>query len=81
MKKKKKKVISKVKEPAAAYKKKNGGNKIVFFNSFEEMNEYDQKEMARLTPVQRLQNITGMLMEVYRIELKKPVSDMSIYFK
>ena len=45
------------------------------------MNEYDQKEMARLTPVQRLQHITGMLMQVYREELDKPVTDMSIYFK
>ena len=81
MKKKKKKAISTVKEPAAAYKKKNGAKEIIFFNSFGEMNEYDQKEMARLTPVQRLQNITGMLMEVYRKDLEKPVSDMCIYFK
>ncbi len=78
---KKKNKPSEAKEPIAGYQKPGSENTIRFFSSFEEMNEYDHKEMAALTPEQRLQNITGMIMEMYKEELSKPMSDLTIYFK
>ena len=66
----------KAKEPQDSY----GKNRIQFFGSFEEMNEFDLKEMAKLTPVQRLQNMTGMLLAMYKTELQTPMSK-SIFFK
>jgi hypothetical protein len=54
---------------------------IVFFKSFEKMNVYDHQEMASHTPVQRLQNITGMIMKMYENELKHPMTELTIHFK
>jgi hypothetical protein len=67
---------NKTNEPKPDYSKQ-----MVFFKSFEEMNEYDHKEMALLTPSERMQNITAMIMEIYRNELKQPMTDLTIYFK
>ena len=79
--KKKQEKPSETKEPSPEYHKTGDANTIHFFSSFEEMNDYDHKEMAKLTPEQRLQNITGMIMEMYKQELSKPMTDLTIYFK
>jgi hypothetical protein len=56
------------------------GNKITFFKSFEEMNEHDHREMASHDPIQSLQIITGMIMEMYKEELQQE-NDLTIHFK
>ena len=68
-------------EPQVPYQKSTDDKAIRFFSSFEEMNEYDHKQMAALTPIQRLQNITRLIIEMYKQELDKPMTDMTIYFK
>jgi hypothetical protein len=78
---KKKNKPSEANEPISGYQKPGAENTIRFFSSFEEMNEYDHKQMASLTPELRLQNITGMIMEMYKEELSKPMTDLTIYFK
>ena len=50
------------------------------FNSFEEMNEADAKEMAAITPITHLRNATILTKKVFSEELKKPM-DMTIKFK
>ena len=68
-----------VNEPAAEYIKPPG-NQIIFFNSFEEMNEYDLQEMANSTPEERFKHITYMIQHLYADKLKDRVLDMKIYF-
>jgi hypothetical protein len=62
-KKKEKKKIesSEVKEPEVDY----SGKKIIFFKSFEEMNEFDARERAELTPEENLSIVTGMRLRRY----------------
>lgn len=55
--------------------------KLTFFNSFEEMNEADAKEMALFTPLQHLQHATELIKLVYANELKKKMNNLKIYFK
>jgi hypothetical protein len=57
------------------------GKEIVFLKSFEEMNDYDHRQMAMHTPVERLQNITSLLMERYVVELKQNQMDLTLHFK
>ena len=63
-------------EPVVPY-----GKEIVFFKSFEEMNDYDHKLMASRSPIERLQNITKMIMGLYHDELKNKMNDLTIHFK
>ena len=46
---------SEAREPQPAY-----GKRIVFFNSFEEENEYTHRYYASLTPEESLAQVTGM---------------------
>ena len=55
-------------------------SKISFFTSFEEANEADAKEMARLTPEEHLQNVTVLTEQVFADELKKPMYK-KLFFK
>lgn len=63
-------------EPQAGY----GDKEIMFFNSFEEMNDYDHRQMALDSPLQRLQYITRFISDIYRDELKDEM-DRIIHFK
>lgn len=63
-------------EPQLSY----GDKEIKFFNSFEEMNDYDHRQMALDTPIQRLQYITRFISDIYRDELKAEM-DRIIHFK
>ncbi len=65
-----------VKEPRVNY----GEKEMMFFSSFEEMNEYDHRQMAKDTPLQRLQYITTFISEMYADELKAKM-DLTIHFK
>ena len=44
------------------------------------MNEYDHKQMAEDTPLQRLQNINYLIRNMYASELKKPFTGFSTSF-
>ncbi len=68
---------NKVNGPSADYQKQE----IRFFNSFEEMNKADAKEMAAFSPVQHLQHITEYLKHVFAKELQDKAKDMNIHFK
>ncbi len=68
---------STVNEPVAVY----GDKRITFFNSFEEMEKADAKEMAQFSPIERLQHITEYIMHSYSDELKNKITDFTIYFK
>lgn len=70
---------SQANEPESAYSNKSG--KIVFFNSFEEMNEYDIKQMALAKPVENLQQVTEMLKRFFADELKQPLTNLKIQYK
>ena len=50
------------------------------FNSFEEMNEADAKEMAAMPSIIHLRNATMLTKKVFSEDLKKPM-DMTIKFK
>jgi|GEM_PF-1753902 hypothetical protein len=65
-----------VNEPVAVFNK----SKLTMFNSFEEMNEYDIKEMALFSPTQRFQHITELLKRMFAKELKKKM-DLKIHFE
>lgn len=73
------KKAGKVEEPEVAYEKAMDKT-VRFFSSFEEMNDYDLKDMAAHTPVDRLKNITFMLQSLYSEELQKPF-DFTLHFK
>ena len=72
---------SQASEPQPEYAAKNAGKSIRFFSSFEEMNEADAKELSQFTPEQHLQHVTEMLKHLYAEELKKPFTNLKIYFK
>ncbi len=55
-------------------------NQIKSFNSFEEMNEADAKEMAAISPLTHLQNATLLAKKTFSADLEKPM-DMKIKFK
>lgn len=44
---------------------------LTFFKSFEEMNEADAKEAAKMDPLENLKNATAMIQAIYKDELKK----------
>lgn len=67
---------SEVNEPQQAY----GEKEMMFFNSFEEMNDYDHRQMAMHTPLQRLQYMTGFISQIYSDELSHKM-DLTIHFK
>ena len=65
-----------VNEPETHY-----GNKTInFFNSMEEMNEHDIRQMQNSTPIQRIKNITNIIKTAYREELQKPLTDLRLNF-
>jgi hypothetical protein len=63
-----------VNEPSFPY------NKIYFFKSFEEMEYHNAKEMAMLTPLQHLQNVTSLIQKIFAKELKGK-NNYTIHFK
>ena len=56
-------------EPEARYQK----NPIQLFSSFEESNEADAKQMAAISPTEHLKNVTALIKQVYKEELKEPM--------
>jgi hypothetical protein len=63
-------------EHETAYKK----GYLKKFDSFEEMNEADAKEMAALSPQEHLQNVYLLTTKIFAEELKKTM-DKKIKFK
>lgn len=57
----------KVEEPETTYQYKT----IRFFSSFEEENEATAKMNAEISPVEHLQNVTGMVQQLYADKLRK----------
>ena len=68
---------SEVNEPVGTY----GNKKLSFFNSFEEMEEAEARQMAALSPIEHLQNATELIKRVYAIELSNMIQDTKIHFK
>jgi hypothetical protein len=66
-----------VNEPESSYIKP----RIRFFGSFEEMNEADAAEMARMEGVQHLANATAMIKKIYAKELLKQPKKYKLHFK
>ncbi len=64
-----------VNEPAPGY-----DNRITFFKSFEEMNEHDHMEMAKLSYVERMQQLNFLIRNMYKKELEEDEDDNRIYF-
>jgi hypothetical protein len=62
-------------EPEATYNK----NPIQSFSSFEESNEANAKQMAAMSPIEHLKNVTALIKQVYKEELKEPM-DKKIHF-
>lgn len=64
-------------EPETAY----GEKRITFFDSFEEMNEYDLRSYAKMTPEERLHTVY-IMRKAYQTEstTEKPFGK-HIYFK
>ena len=44
------------------------------FESFEEMNEADAKEMAIISPINHLQNATMLIRKIFAEQLKQPMN-------
>lgn len=56
-------------------------NKITFFSSFEEMNEYDYKSYARFTPEEALTTVTEMRTRAYpHLNTSQNVWGSQVYF-
>lgn len=66
-----------VNEPLVSYAREE----VNIFKSFEEMEEQDALEMARLSPVQHLQHVTEYILYAYAKELKHKMKDLTIRFK
>jgi len=66
----------KVNEPETVY----GKNRIRFFNSFEEMNDSDAREMANIDGITHLRNATALIKRLYGKELKQKMV-YKIHFK
>jgi hypothetical protein len=76
MKKKKKNETTIASEPQVGY-----GKDIVFFKSFEEMNEYDDRTAFELPYQERLEHLNYMLKNFYRDEITlNPTLGKKIYF-
>jgi len=58
-----------VSEPAMVYGKRS----ITFSSSFEDMNEAEAKAMAKISPIEHLQNATMLIKKVYAEQLKQPM--------
>ncbi len=69
--------IQEAQEPVSPYQ----GMEITFCNSFEEMNEVDAREMARLSPLQHLKNATTLIEAVYADALKIKQREFIIHFE
>ena len=67
MKKKKKNVSTVAGEPHVEY----GRKEMVFFKSFEEMNEHDNREHASLSYAERLERLNYLLKHFYKKELEE----------
>lgn len=52
-----------VDEPSLAYEKSK--TRVVIFKSFEEQEEYNRIQMAKLTPLERLQQLRKMINVAY----------------
>ncbi len=66
-----------VNEPSADY----AYNRIVFFNSFEEENEFTYKERASTTPLENFKMVTSMIKQHFQKQLKEnPTLGNRIYF-
>lgn len=66
-------------EPIGTYRHESGRS-LRFFHSFEEMNEADAEDAAATSPLDRLSNVTRLIMNQYAQELsQKP--ELRIYFK
>jgi hypothetical protein len=68
---------SKVTEPVSNY----GNTTLSFFNSFEEMEQSEARQLAALSPVEHLQNATELIKRVYAKELSNMTLDKTIHFK
>ena len=66
-----------VSEPVATYETK----RLHFFNSFEEMEEADARQMASINPLDHLKNVTELIKRIYAKELKKKMTDFKIHYK
>lgn len=70
----------KVNEPELSYS--TGNKRMIFFNSFEEENEYNAKQAAAENPVIRLKNTVEIILRVYgftRESLLKRESSNAIF--
>lgn len=65
-------------EPKIVYEKRKWTLKK--FDSFEEMNEADAKEMSQLSGEDHLKNATELIKRIYADELKRPM-DKKIKFR
>ena len=66
----------KVNEPSMVYSKKS----VRFFDTYEEMNNSDAKEMSAISGLQHLANVTILIKNIFAEELKKPM-DKKVHFK
>jgi hypothetical protein len=76
-KKKSKSKEAKVNKPEVEYSKW----KLKIFHSFEEANEFDAMECAKLSPIENLQNTTELIKRIFANELSKKYLPNKIYFK
>jgi hypothetical protein len=70
---------NKVSEPSATYRKSKK-HSLTFFSSYDEMNEFDIKEMGQLTAEERFKHITFMVQSLYRDTIKATMTDTTIHF-
>lgn len=78
---KKKKDENEVNDPGVSYGE--GKNRIVFFKSFEEQEEYNAKVAAAFTPLECLEHMRKLINVGYRlngIDMENPPSTHSIKF-
>ena len=59
----------KLNEPKAIYEKKS----IQHFSCVEESNQTNAKQMAAIPPIDHLKNVTALIKQVYKEELKEPM--------
>ena len=67
---------SQLNEPGSSYSKP----RLRFFNSFQEMNEADAKEMASMSGVEHLMHVNFFLRQLFSGELEQKM-DLKIHFK
>ena len=71
---------SNVTEPPAVYEVAKEKH-LVFFNSFNEMNESDLMEMAEYSAKERFEHITFTLQNLYVDVIKTKSTDKTLHFK